>query len=416
MTIPSKNIINDDPKRCLAYLSGAPRVSTQKDTALPGPRAHVLGVIQAFQRLGWNVKPFIVGDHVPHHWVANEQLEKGLRSSSLKRFLADLLRIQMGISNGWRAQHVIHQADWVYERFGAFQSLGWWFKRQGFPWILETNAILFRESTEDRNTVAFAGLLKLFEQAVYRRCDVLICVSQALANLITNKVGINPEKVIVVPNGVDEILFNPNQHKAKRFFEQPTVGFVGQLSAWQRLDLLIESLAELRSEGICFNLVVIGDGSMRNTWEQLSYSFDQAKYVNFVGSISWEEVPTYIAGIDIGYAGAVPLADGSMYLSPLKLYEYAAMGKPILATAYKDAQQLTAKGTYSYLFKPNNKDDLKKVLRKAYAEREHWIEFGAQLRRIVLEKHTWEARVSELITKIEPILEAKYGTPYPSRR
>lgn len=49
-------------KRCLGYLSGAPRVSTNPEAECGGPRSHVLGVIRAFETLEWEVKPFIVGD------------------------------------------------------------------------------------------------------------------------------------------------------------------------------------------------------------------------------------------------------------------------------------------------------------------------------------------------------------------
>ncbi len=306
--------------------------------------------------------------------------------------------------------------DWVYERYGAFQAMGWWFQRQGVPWILETNALLYREAAEDRFAVALSGLLKETEQWAYHQCDVLVCVSQTLADLIVRDLGIPSSKIIVLPNGVDTEHINPSRACPVRFFDGPIIGFVGQLQAWQRLDLLIEAVAHLRQEGILYNLVVVGEGIMRTPWETLAASLGLSEEVRFVGPVAWEEVPNYIAGFDLGYAGAIPLSGGFMYFSPLKLYEYAAMGKPVVAADYVDARKLKNDGILVYLFEPGNREDLSRALRRAYEEREHWLEAGTRGRSIVVAKHSWEKRICILIETVEGLLGEKYGTPYPARR
>nr|MDP9479668.1 hypothetical protein [Actinomycetota bacterium] len=64
-------------KKRLGYLSAAPRVSTRPDAEAGGPRSHVLGVIRAFESLGWSVNRFIVGDRMPKG-VAGGGSEKAL--------------------------------------------------------------------------------------------------------------------------------------------------------------------------------------------------------------------------------------------------------------------------------------------------------------------------------------------------
>ena len=49
----------------LGYLSAAPTVSTRPDAASAGPRAHILGVVNGFRALGWEVRPWIAGDRLP---------------------------------------------------------------------------------------------------------------------------------------------------------------------------------------------------------------------------------------------------------------------------------------------------------------------------------------------------------------
>lgn len=403
-------------KRVLGYLSGAPRVSTRPEAGAVGPRTHALGVINAFRRLGWEVCPYIVGDRVPLAWVKGDDSEQALRESLLKRVAADWVRLGMGMAHGWRAFRELGQVDWVYERYGAFQALGWWFQRKGIPWILETNAVLYQEATRDRSTVALSGLLRKTEQWAYRECDVLVCISHALAELIVQDAGIPASKIVVVPNGVDVEHLDPSRACPVRLFEGCTIGFVGQLHAWQRLDLLIEAVACLRREGIPYSLVIIGEGAMRGPWEALVASKGLSEQVRFVGRVPWEKIPDYIAGFDLGYVGPIPLAAGYMYLSPLKLYEYAAMGKSFVAANCWDARSLIDDGATGYLFEPGNLEDLCRALRRAYEEREYWLEARARNRSIVVAKHSWEARVRELIRAAEAILTKKYGTPYPARR
>lgn len=407
--------MHDNPPK-LAYLSGGLRVSTRLEAGASGPRSHVLGVMRAFERLGWDVRPFIVGDRVSVHWVEGEHSAAVVRRSWFSRAAADFVRLGMGWLNGWRAWKEIGSVDWAYERYGAFQALGWWFRQNGVPWILESNDIHFLSATKDRGMSALKKLLKLHERWAYQHCDVLVCISRALAQLLIEETEVDPQKVIVVPNGVDVAHLSPDGQTPHRHFAGTTIGFVGQLQQWQRLDLLLEALAALRTDGVVFNLVVVGDGHMRAAWENLAVRLGLANQAQFVGQVPWSEVPAYIAGFDLGYAGAVPLSAGAMYLSPLKLYEYAAMGKPIIATAYEDARRLSADGVPVYLFGPDQREDLLRTLRQAYAERDRWQEMGRRGREVIVTRHSWEARVRTMIGQIEAILQDKYGTAYPARR
>jgi len=62
----------------------------------------VLGVMNAFKQIGWEIKPFIVGDRVPDSWVTQGS-ENALRSSWLIRLVADILRLFMILFNGWQS-------------------------------------------------------------------------------------------------------------------------------------------------------------------------------------------------------------------------------------------------------------------------------------------------------------------------
>lgn len=394
-------------KSRLSYLSAAPRISTHIDAEITGPRAHILGFIQAFEALGWEVKPFIVGDRLPRK-LATNKIESALTGNFLRALVLDLLRWSLGPVNARQAWRELgNQVDWVYERFAPFQSLGRIFKRHGVPWVLETHAPLFYEAKTERKTTVLSSLARQMEVQAYRECDALVCVSEALKEIVLREAGISSEKVVVVPNGVDTERFNPEQHKPKRLFAGFTLGFVGRLYPWHGLDLLLEVIRDLREEGLDLSLVVVGDGIIRKQWEAQSQKLGISDSVAFIGQVPWLEVPQYIAGFDVGYIGHVQMQVGKMYHSPLKLYEYMAMAKPVIASAFDDAQRVIKEGETGFLFEPGNQEDLKRKITYAYQAKEQLSVMGQRARSLIVAQHSWIARIKAMTVSLEEILGRK---------
>jgi glycosyltransferase involved in cell wall biosynthesis len=401
-------------RKKLGYLSGAPRVSTRPEAGATGSKNHVMGVMRAFESLGWEVRPFIVGDRVPADWIRSGSEQK-LRRGMPSRLAADLLRVGMGYWNARHAVRELGQVDWVYERLGAFQQLWRTFKQRGISWILETNAPLFYEAKNERQSMVLSALARRMELRAYRECDVLVCVSRELKEIVTAEARISPDKAVVMPNGVDTTRFDPVKVRKKRFFDLPTLGFVGNLYDWQGLDLLLAGLAELRLESVDFALAVVGDGPMREEWEGIARGLNLGDRVKFTGRVAWEKVPRYINGFDLGYSGQVPLGIGKMYHSPLKLYEYLAMGKPVVASAYDDARRTARRGETGYLFEPRSKESLKNALRRAYTEQQAWPQLGQKARETAVKEHSWQARIHGLIQEVDKILNRHTAHRWGSR-
>lgn len=364
----------------------------------------MLGVIKAFENLHWQVSSYIVGDRVPLGWVTGS-FDQELVTSRSKRIAADILRLLFGVFSGWAAARKCRNIDWVYERAGSFQHLGSRCKKKGIPWILETNALLYLEAFMDRKAVFFNRLAKKEEIKAYQNCDALICVTDGLKARIVAATGINPGKVVVVPNGVDIDFFNPDIAPVKRFFNEPTIGFVGTMYPWQGLDLLLSVLADLSRDGFGFKLVLVGDGpalaDLRRQTDKLRLSAD----VCFTGRIEWHDIPSHIAGFDIGYSGQIQTKTGDWYGSPIKIYEFMAMRIPVIASAFEDASRALTAGQTGYLFPPGDPAALKELLKTAFAERKKWPEMGRLARNEVERSYSWTARVRTLIPRLEQILQ-----------
>jgi len=391
-------------KMRLLYLSGALRVSTRAQAVVGGARAHVLGVMKAFKDLHWQVSSFIAGDIVPLSWVTRS-FDPGPTARPGKRMAADIIRLLGGFISGLLVAGKIGKSDLVYERLGSFQNLGARCKKKGVPWILETNALLFQEALLDRRTIYFHRLAKKREIEAYRNCDALVCVSEGLKRRIVAASAIDPQKVIVVPNGVDVDFFNPGVRSRERFFNAPTIGFVGTMYPWQGLDLLLSVLADLSKEGFDLKLALAGDGPEFKNLRQQAAALRLNADVRFSGRVSWHDIPAYMAGFDIGYSGQVDTQAGDWYGSPIKIYEIMAMGKPVIASAFEDARQAIVNGRTGYLFRPGDRSALKAALKTALAQRKNWPEMGALARNEVERSCSWTARVRSMIPRLECILE-----------
>jgi glycosyltransferase involved in cell wall biosynthesis len=387
----------------LGYLSAAPRVSTRPSKESVSPRAHVLGIMGAFEELGWEVEPFIVGDRSPRKWTA-EGSQRALSSGFLATLAADLVRLILGAVNARRAWRELGgRVDWVYERLAVLQSLGWIFKRRGTAWILETNGPLFYEAKAERSAIVLGMLARWLELKAYRDCDVLVCISEAVKEIALREANVRPEKIVVMPNGVDTTFFDPERCEPKRRFPNFTIGFVGTFFPWQALDLLLEALKDLRDAGLDMSLVIVGDGVMREAWEAKTKQLGLGANVDFMGMIPWEEVPQTISGFDVAYSGHIRMGLGGMYHSPLKIYEYMAMAKPIVASSYEDARRAIRDGETGYLFRGGDKEDLKRALVRAYRSRNDIPDMGRKARLDAVTYHSWTARVRALVPEVERI-------------
>jgi glycosyltransferase involved in cell wall biosynthesis len=385
----------------VGFLCGAPRVSTHPDAEVSGSRARLVGMLKSFEAMGWDIKPFILGDRIAQKY-SGKGSEKIVSSSFFRTLAIDLARLNLGLVNTFKSwRELNNKVDWVYEYAATLQSLGWIFKLQGIPWILQTEAPLFYEAKVERNALVLSSLAKWMEIKAYQDCDVLVCVSETLKEIIVKELGISPDKMVVVPNGVDTDFFNIKHYQPKRLFPGFTIGFTGSLYSWTGIDLLLDVLGELRAEGLDLSLTIVGDGLMRKDLEARVKRLGISDNVAFVGRITWQDVPQYIAGFDLGFSGQVQLQMGQMYLSPVKIYEYMSMRKPVIASAFQEAKQIVREGKTGFLFQPGDKKDLKRALIDAFEARNRLDEMGNFARQEIEFNHSWKSRAHILIEGIE---------------
>jgi glycosyltransferase involved in cell wall biosynthesis len=392
----------------LMYLSGAPRVSTSPTAESAGPRAHVLGVINAFRKLGWTVDSFVVGDLMPASWSAGGS-ESTLSASAVRRLGADGVRLLLRPAMREIAlpRRGIGRPHLVYERMAAFQDLGRYYQRLGIPWVLETNAFLAEEAAASRRATLCASALRRLEIDAYRRCDVLVTVSGALKEILVAEAGIPARKVVVVPNGVDTDSYAPAASPpgpAGTPSGPLRLAFVGAMYRWQGLDRLLRALHLLNRSQVRFSLKLVGDGPEEARLRLLTSELGLQEAVHFQGRVAPEEVARHVAAAELCFSGQQEDEGRPMYNSPLKLYEYMALGRPVIASAFADAVETIGHRADGFLFAPNSLQSLVAGLEEARAARERLPAMGRAARDKAVAEFDWTKRVSGMLASIREVL------------
>jgi glycosyltransferase involved in cell wall biosynthesis len=160
--------------------------------------------------------------------------------------------------------------------------------------------------------------------------------------------GVAPSKVGVVVNGPSLSRFDPSRHPRRAFREDGRLRLIyaGALTPIYELDVAIDAVARIATErpDLDARLEVYGRGDSEPGLRAHAERLGVADRVDFHGRIPIDEVPAAVATADIGLAPTRQDRFTDMSLST-KLFEYAAMGKPVVATRLPMVERTFPVGT-----------------------------------------------------------------------
>ena len=191
-------------------------------------------------------------------------------------------------------------------------------------------------------------VFRSLEIFLYKKADGIIIMAPGVKEHIT-KSNVDEKKIFYVNNGVDLERFYENLEKFKKLSilnkEEFNISYTGAIGLANGLDILVDSakkISDLGYEDICINIVGAGPES-----ERLKNKYPNLKNLNFCGSFPKERVPRILDESDCLFFS---LQDKPLFLkfgiSPNKLFEYLASGKPILFScrAYNDIVKIANAG------------------------------------------------------------------------
>lgn len=308
-----------------------------------------------------------------------------------------------------------HRPDFVYERYAANTFAGLMAaKRHGVPFVLEVNSPLAMEKAE-HDGLFFKRLTRSIERKLCSDSDVTIAVTRVLAGILEEE-GVPPGKVVVMSNGVrnefgmraaDGAWGQLDGEAFRRGLGIPpdalVAGFVGWFRAWHGLERMIEAAAspEWREAGI--HLVLAGDGPAMPSLRRMRADLGVEDRVFLCGSVPRGEIESALASFDVAVQPAV-----TSYACPMKVIEYMAAGRAIVAPGSDNVRELLTDGETAVLCPggPNPcTEDLRDAVLELARDAELRRRLGSAARRRIFERgYLWEEnarRVEELVAGIK---------------
>jgi glycosyltransferase involved in cell wall biosynthesis len=247
----------------------------------------------------------------------------------------------------------------------------------------------------------FALLINMTERIAVRCSNQIISVTPQIASYLKVHFNCSQKRIKVVNNGVNTKIFRPIydedfleiwKNKLGITREDKVIGFVGNLALWQGVHILIESASHILSKKIKLKVLIIGDGPLKKSL--MKKAFDSGFYKNFIftGMVDYEAVPIFINIADIGVAPFISRRNIETGVSPLKVFEYMACGKPVVASRIEGLEFVETDGA-GWLIEPENKKQLEEALFDLIMDNQKRIHMGSKGLQIAHNKLAWDSRV-----------------------
>lgn len=284
-------------------------------------------------------------------------------------------------------------ADILYERYNLFYHAGVRLaRRRGLPFLLEVNAPLAEERAR-HGALALKSLARWSEQAIWRAADRVLPVSGVLARAV-EAAGVAPQKIVVIRNGVGpEFLAEADPRPVRARYNlvgKMVLGFTGFVRDWHGLDRVLRYMAQKGRKDL--HLLLVGDGTARQTLERQAASLGIGEQLTITGVVQRGAMPAHVAAFDIALQPAV-----TAYASPLKLFEYMAQARPILAPARDNIREVLIDGADALLFAPDDDGAFADALDRLAGEPALRDRLGAAARASLLRQDlTWPANAARV--------------------
>ena len=232
---------------------------------------------------------------------------------------------------------------------------------QGVPVILDLHEAMpefFRARFAGRAGTMALTVLRLVERASIGLADTAVTVNEALRDRLLD-IGVPSGKVGLVPNAPRLALFDPTLFPPRAFMEDGVLRLVytGALSPIYELDVVLRAVALLRERhpDLDVRLDLYGRDFAEVPLADLANHLGIGDRVGFHGRLPLDEMPGVVAAADIGVAPTrrSPFTDFSL---STKIYEYAAMHRPIVATRLPMVERTFGGGVT--LYESGNADEL----------------------------------------------------------
>jgi glycosyltransferase involved in cell wall biosynthesis len=347
-------------------------------TAVPN---HPTGVVPESYRKGWIFEERLDGIRVLRTWIY-PAANRGFWRRSLNYVSFMLSSLLLGVRRAGPADVVIATSpQFLVGIAGWVASRG-----RGVPFVFEVRD-LWPDSIAALDVLGeglLMQILRRIEMGLYRQAALIVGVARSTRDELARR-GIDPGKVVIIPNGADGEVFHAmekyngvreNLDLGRKF----VVSYVGTHGMAHGLETVLQAADRLRGQDdIAF--LFVGDGAQRADLESIARRMDLPN-VRFLGVQPREKIPAYIATSDVSL---VPLRRKPLFqkVLPSKIFEIMGCERPLILGVEGEAQDAVQEARAGLCVRPEDPGALSEAILDLYRHPEQAAEYGRNGRRYV---------------------------------
>lgn len=243
----------------------------------------------------------------------------------------------------------------------------------------------------------------IFYRRVLRKAAGLAVQTKWKVTKLSGNFGVPREKIVYWPNGVDLKHFDLPLAKAEARkklnlpLDKKIALYTGQLFGWKGVETLVKAAGLLPGD----TAVYIVGGAEKDIWRLKAQSPKlQNPNLVFIGQRPWPEMPIWLKSADVLVLPNTAKEKISLYYtSPMKLFEYMAAGRPIVASDIPSIREVVDE-TMVFFAKADDAGSFAETIQKVLADN-HGAGGHANRALEEVRKYTWAARAKRILLRMK---------------
>ena len=376
---------------------------------------HIAGIVNGFRALGHSVSlvsptnvdptlPSLVSDDKSYSKLSLVVRLLHTLADSLPEPFFEMMELFYNPLAVFRLRRAVvkERADFIYECFAFFNFAGALIARwMNIPLVVEVNELSGHRRVRAQ---CFVGIARCIEKFVFNRADLIITVSDFLNEEI-KKIVSTQKRIVTIPNGVpkkwldEQPAKKETEHLRRQYglSGKKVICFIGGLVRWHNFDLLLEVMKSLQEDIPEAVLIILGDGPMKGYILARVHELGiKNGSVLLVGAIPHNRIPEYLSLADVAV-----IPETNNFRSPIKMFEYMAMGKPVVAPRMPAIEAVISHEKDGFLFEPGECISLKKYLSIVLLNSDLSQKIGSKAKGKIFSSFTWENHTNNILKNLE---------------
>ncbi|MBN2119690.1 MAG: glycosyltransferase family 4 protein [Candidatus Omnitrophica bacterium] len=240
-------------------------------------------------------------------------------------------------------------------------------------------------------------------------CDKIVSLTYELKETLKLLQKVPTSKIAVITSGSNISLFRPIEAEEARnkLGLKPDiyyVGFIGTLYEHQGIEVLVRAAPAILGKFSKAIFLIVGDGPVRGYLDKEVRYLGLSESFIFTGHISYYEMPSFISAMDVCVA---PFLKSRGSASPVKIFDYFASGRPVVASDVECSHSLIANSKGGILVPPENPQALSQAIIDLLPDKEKRDTLGKNGREFVVNNYSWDILAKMTVRVCKEVLNNK---------